>query len=206
MTSDVKDGEQLFYVRLSVFSLLSIGRAGASQTRRLLTRISVDWVPPSVPPSGACLMLGTSLPCGLLTPPRGTPHRGGGSANGREKLGALWLPPAAVFRLAVAQPGAGPWPTYRHASPGRWRPRLDGPLCLWPGAGASVCSASPGPASSWPGSRWGALPGAVGGADGLGPETERPRPLRLRPDAPGSGQLWSYGPAAAAPHWHMLRA
>jgi hypothetical protein len=42
MTSDVKGWEQLFYVCL-IFSLLSIGRAGASKTRRLITLISVGW-------------------------------------------------------------------------------------------------------------------------------------------------------------------
>src|SRR5262245_17188884 len=75
MTSDVKGWEQLFYVCL-IFSLLSIGRAGASKTRRLITLISVGWVPPSLHPSGACLTRGTRVPFGLVTLPRVTPHRG----------------------------------------------------------------------------------------------------------------------------------
>src|SRR5262247_122863 len=63
------------------FSLLSIGRGGARKTRRLLTLLSVGWLPPSVPPSGACLKRGTSVPCGLVTLPRVTPHRGCVSAD-----------------------------------------------------------------------------------------------------------------------------
>jgi hypothetical protein len=77
MTSDVKGWEQLFYVCLMFFPLVSsLGRAGARKTRRLITLLSVGWLPPSLPPSGACLMRGTSVPCGLITPPRVTPHRG----------------------------------------------------------------------------------------------------------------------------------
>src|SRR4029450_11079365 len=68
MTSDVKGWEQLFYVYLMFFPLVSsIGRAGASKTRRLITLISVGWLPPSWHPSGACLIRGTSVPCGLFT-------------------------------------------------------------------------------------------------------------------------------------------
>lgn len=86
MTSDVKGWEQLFYVCL-IFSPLSIGRARARKTRRLITRISVGWFPPSLHPSGACLHRGTSVPCGLFTPPRVPPHRGGVSC--RERLETL---------------------------------------------------------------------------------------------------------------------
>src|SRR5215475_12393570 len=85
MTSDVKGWEQLFYVCL-IFSLLSIGRGGASKTRRLITLISVGWLPPYLPPSGACLNLGTSVPGGLVTLPRVTPHRGCVSADRGWKL------------------------------------------------------------------------------------------------------------------------
>jgi hypothetical protein len=82
MTSDVKGWEQLLYVCRMLFPLVSsLGRAGARKTRRLLTLLSVGWLPPSVPPSGVCLMRGTSVPCGLITPPRVTPHRGGVSAE-----------------------------------------------------------------------------------------------------------------------------
>src|SRR5438128_43869 len=82
MTSDVKGWEQLFYVCLMLFPLVSsIGRAGARKTRRLITLIAVGWLPPSVHPSGACLLRGTSVPCGLITPPRVTPHRGGVAAE-----------------------------------------------------------------------------------------------------------------------------
>ena len=43
------------------FFMLSIGRGGASQTRRLILLISVGWVPPDLGPSGACLTLGSSI-------------------------------------------------------------------------------------------------------------------------------------------------
>src|SRR4051794_16710402 len=71
--------------------ILSIGRAGARKTRRLITLISVGWLPPSLHPSGACLILGTSVPCGLVTLPRIAPHRGCASSDGRENCGVLWL-------------------------------------------------------------------------------------------------------------------
>src|SRR3989442_7749351 len=80
MTSDVKGWKQLFYVCL-IFSLLSIGRAGASKTRRLITLISVGWLPPYLHPSGACLTLGTRVPFGLLTLPSVTPHQGCASSD-----------------------------------------------------------------------------------------------------------------------------
>jgi hypothetical protein len=41
--------------------MLSIGRGGASKTRRLILLISVGWVPPDWGPSGACLTLGSSI-------------------------------------------------------------------------------------------------------------------------------------------------
>ena len=88
MTSDVKGWEQLFYVCL-IFSLLSIGRAGASKTRRLITLISVGWLPPYLHPSGACLTLGTRVPFGLLTLPRVTPNRGCASSERRWQPGKL---------------------------------------------------------------------------------------------------------------------
>src|ERR1044071_2633287 len=47
--------------------LVSIGRAGARKTRRVITRRAVGWRPPSGPPSGVGRMLGTSVPDGLVT-------------------------------------------------------------------------------------------------------------------------------------------
>src|SRR5262249_25483669 len=77
-----------FFTSAASFFLLSIGRAGASKTRRLITLISVGWLPPYLPPSGACLILGTRVPIGLITPPRVTPNRGCVSSHGRENRGA----------------------------------------------------------------------------------------------------------------------
>jgi hypothetical protein len=38
-----------------------LSRAGARKQRRVIRLLSVGWVPPSLPPSGAGLALGTSL-------------------------------------------------------------------------------------------------------------------------------------------------
>src|SRR5262249_6582580 len=86
-----------------LFVLLSSGREGARTRRRLLPLLAVGWLPPSVPPSGAGRMRGPRVPCGLVTLPRVTPHRGGASADARWTPGEPWLPPAAVFRLAVSR-------------------------------------------------------------------------------------------------------
>jgi hypothetical protein len=39
-----------------------MGRGGAGTTRRLITLISMGWLPPDWCPSGACLNLGASEP------------------------------------------------------------------------------------------------------------------------------------------------
>src|SRR5215813_7882134 len=67
-------------------SLWSIGRGGARKTRRLITRRAVGGLPPSWPPSGACLNRGTSVPGGLVPLPRVTPHRGCVSADSGGQL------------------------------------------------------------------------------------------------------------------------
>ena len=69
------------------FTLLtaSIERAGARKRRRLILLISVDWLPPSLRPSGACLALGTRVSFSLFTPSRGAPNRGRASADGRSQ-------------------------------------------------------------------------------------------------------------------------
>src|SRR5215813_5706381 len=95
-------GSNFSYVCL-IFSPVYIGRAGASKTRRLIMLISVGWVPPYLYPSGACLHLGTRVPCGLITPPRVTPNRGCASSDRREHSGELGLQPAAVFMPSVSQ-------------------------------------------------------------------------------------------------------
>src|SRR5215510_16018836 len=102
MTSDVK-GWSNFFTSASEFFLLSIGRAGASKTRRLITLISVGWVPPYLHPSGACLILGTRVPYGLLTPPRVTPNRGCVSSERRWKPLQLLRQHVAIFMLSVAR-------------------------------------------------------------------------------------------------------
>jgi hypothetical protein len=61
----------------------SIGRAGARKRRRLLLLLAVEWVPPSLRPSGAGLALGPRVSCSRFTPSRVAPHRGRASAAGR---------------------------------------------------------------------------------------------------------------------------
>ena len=82
MTSGVKSCDSSFLHILTPFFCV-IGRAGASKTRRLITLISVDWVPPYLYPSGTGLGLGTRVSCSRLTPTRVVPYRGGGSADKR---------------------------------------------------------------------------------------------------------------------------
>src|SRR5262249_50341056 len=142
MTSDVKGWEQLFFICL-LFFLFSIGRAGASMTRRLILLLAVGWLPPDGPPSGACLMLGTSVPCGLVTLPRVPPHRCGPSSDRGWKPRTLVCQHAALVRRSGAWAPAWQWPTCRHCSPEQWRRRLDGHLCLWPSAGDTVGRAGP---------------------------------------------------------------
>jgi len=74
-------GSNFFYSIMEFFAL-SIGRAGARQTRRLILRIAVGWVPPDGHPSGACLAQWTRVSSSLFTRPRMTPHRGCASSDG----------------------------------------------------------------------------------------------------------------------------
>jgi hypothetical protein len=55
-----------------VCSPLHMRRGGASTIRRLILLLAVGWVPPSVPPSGACLSLGSSIPAGSLNAAEGS--------------------------------------------------------------------------------------------------------------------------------------
>src|SRR5262245_3975369 len=43
------------------FAPRCIGRAGARKRRRVILLLSVGWLPPDLPPSGACLHLGTRI-------------------------------------------------------------------------------------------------------------------------------------------------
>jgi hypothetical protein len=84
-----------------MFSPVSIGRVGARQRRRLSWLRAVGGVPPDVPPSGAGLTRGTSLPVGLVTPSRVTPDRGGASAHGG------WQPAARLSHQACVERVSG---------------------------------------------------------------------------------------------------
>src|SRR5215475_3892109 len=90
-------GSNFFTFSSSFQCLLSIGRGGASKRRRLITLISVGWVPPYLHPSGACLNLGARMLCSLLTLTRVTPNRGCASSNGVETYTALVAILLAIF-------------------------------------------------------------------------------------------------------------
>src|SRR5262252_8779358 len=70
-----------------LFALLTVssGRAGARKRRRLILLLAVDWLPPSVRPSGACLVRGPRVSCSLFTPSRVAPHRGCVSAEAQSQ-------------------------------------------------------------------------------------------------------------------------
>src|SRR5215813_7400419 len=78
-------GGYRFFCIFFILLTASIERAGASKRRRLIVLISVDWVPPYLRPSGACLDLGTRVCCSLLTPSRVAPHRGCVSSDERSQ-------------------------------------------------------------------------------------------------------------------------
>jgi hypothetical protein len=82
MTSDVKGWPPIFYIFFIPSTFVS-GRDGARKTRRLILLLSVDWLPPSLRPSGAGLALGTRVCFSLFTPSRATPNRGCVSSDGR---------------------------------------------------------------------------------------------------------------------------
>ena len=82
MTSDVKGWEQLFSVGMLFFALHTSEEPEPVRIRRLILLLSVGCVPPSLYPSGACLIRGTRVLCGLVTLPRVTPNRGCASSNG----------------------------------------------------------------------------------------------------------------------------
>jgi hypothetical protein len=94
MTSGVKRCDASF---LQIFTpcFCAIGRGGASKTRRLITLISVDWLPPYLCPSGTCLGLGTRVFCSRLTPTRVVPSRGCASSDNR-------LQPVCPFRERIS--------------------------------------------------------------------------------------------------------
>src|SRR6266581_6368166 len=102
-----------FFTSASYFFPFSIGRAGARKTRRLITLLSVDWLPPSLPPSGACLTRGTRVPFGLFTLPRVTPHRGCASSDRGGKPRKLVRQHTVILRLSAARHPAWQWPTCR---------------------------------------------------------------------------------------------
>src|SRR5712691_10521563 len=76
MTSNVKGRGQLCLGLHDVFYPLRMRRGGARKRRRLILLLSVGWVPPYLPPSGACLNRGTSIPVGSLHAAEGSTEPG----------------------------------------------------------------------------------------------------------------------------------
>src|SRR5262245_48006929 len=109
MTSNVKSWEQLFSSHHNMFWPRCIGRGGASKRRRLILLLSVGWLPPSLPPSGACLALGTRILLPASERCRGFHHTGAApllmhvgnllrcGCSGERSL-RLMLQPATVWR------------------------------------------------------------------------------------------------------------
>ena len=88
--------------------------------------LSVGWLPPSLPPSGACLTLGTSMPAGLFTPSRVPPHRGCASSESHgtpSELLGQWR--AVCWPYGVT----GTWCTMAHIHPTRARARATTTWC-----------------------------------------------------------------------------
>src|SRR5215813_14030994 len=79
MTSNVKSWPQIFLGLHTVFSPRCIGRARASTRRRVILLLSVGWLPPDLPPSGACLHLGTRILLQASERHRGVHHTGAAS-------------------------------------------------------------------------------------------------------------------------------
>jgi hypothetical protein len=74
-----------------------VGRDGASQTRRLILRLSVGGVPPDWRPSGAGLDRGTRVSFRLFTPSRVAPHRGGASSDRQGNPAVWWVQGRSVW-------------------------------------------------------------------------------------------------------------
>jgi hypothetical protein len=132
---------------------LSMGSGGARKTRRLITRIAVDGVPPDLGPSGACLHRGARVPAGLVTPSRVTPDRGRAASDGR-LCGAT---PGRWGPARVSQGPLGRWPTDRRAVPWRSPPRRDARVSPVRSAVGSVCRAVRAPSSGYLGSALGSF-------------------------------------------------
>ena len=82
---DMTFGVKGYFVSKSVDGLFSLvypdlypdrWKRRSQSSRRLITLISVGWVPPYLRPSGACLGLGPRVYRSRLTLARITPHRG----------------------------------------------------------------------------------------------------------------------------------
>ena len=127
-----------------------IGRGGASQKRRLILLLSVDWVPPDWRPSGAGLSRGASMPAGSR-------H----AVEDDTKTGAASLPMHVRSRLhdgfkghlsidlRVSRAPLGPWPPYSPPVLGPWpRPpgwRVDPVRSVVD----RVCQGERGPSNEW---------------------------------------------------------
>jgi hypothetical protein len=105
-----------------------------------------------------------------------------------------------------SQGPAGPWPTYTRAAPGPARPRPDAGFAPGRCAAESVDPGGPGPATTRPGSAWGAGRGGGAGAAGPGPESERPRPRPPAPDGQGSARSSGCLPGGGARHGTLPQA
>jgi hypothetical protein len=108
------------------FSPRCIGKDGASNRRRLILLLSVGWLPPYLPPSGACLSLGSSVLDEPLNAAEGYTKPG-------LRLFRCTVEPVRVARFSGSclitsrrrcrRPVVPPWqgPTESRSTHGRWR-------------------------------------------------------------------------------------
>jgi len=199
-----------FFRSSCFFSPRCLGKDGASTMRRLILLLSVGWLPPSLPPSGACLSLGSRVLAEPLNAAEG--YTKPGLRLFRCTLAPLrvarfsgsWLIPSRRrFRRPVGPPGQ--WPPESRSTHGRWRRCPHGHVCLViPGVG-SVYRASPGLSTGCPGSRWAVFRVAVAEDDCLWQDNEKPPPLRPGGVAPACYPLWEWNPGGGAPRRQVPR-
>jgi hypothetical protein len=168
--------------------------------RRVLRRLSVGGLPPAVPPSGACLTLGSRMPEGALPAIAGAPNTGAASlplpgGNLRHYSGTR----ARSVGRTVCRESPGQWPTESPPAHGPWPRGRRWPVGRVPRVVGSVSTAWPGPSSGCPGSSWVVFRVAVAEAAGPWRESGRPRRLRPAPVGPGCDRLGEAPPAGAAP-------
>ena len=177
-----------------------IGRSGASKRRRLILLLSVGWLPPSLPPSGACLGLGTSVLYQPLHAVEGCPTPGPRRGRWTSKPACQRLLGFPWSRAPASGRPPGPWPPATPAGPAHCRRPRGGPCSRGCSASWSVGTGVPGPAHGSLASA--GAPGLAGRGPAV-PWVRCPRGCMLgkRSAAPG----WDRRPHSASDGGPVLR-